>query len=170
MRLGAIGSVTRKLVNADVSGLQRMLEDMGRDAILDLVGGGATPIGVMLNAFLTHLEQTSRMAQKLQNREEAERNKPLTVAEKRRRKLAHQEWLRENSWRFDWRSQPRRPAGTDAGGEWMDGRLDYQAETKNPVSRRELRRRTRSMRQYKARMRAAGNNRTRVIRSRWGDF
>ena len=164
--LGPLGTATRKLVNADAGGILRMFEDMGRDALLDLVGGGSSPIGMALNAYLKFADLSGREAA----RDEKARNKPLTFAEKRRLKVKHQEWLKDNRWRFDWRSQPRRPAGSDAGGEWMEGRLEYQAETKKAFSRSVMRRRTRSMRQYKQRMKDMGNNTTRTIRSKWGDF
>jgi uncharacterized protein (DUF1684 family) len=83
---------------------------------------------------------------------------------------AHQAWLNDNHWRFDWRSQPRRPAGTEAGGEWMEGRLDYPVAVKYHVSRRQRQRRTRAMKAYKARQAALGVTKTRTIRSSWGDY
>mgnify|MGYP000461563417 CR=1 FL=1 len=164
--IGLVGSVTRKLVNNDANGLLRMLEDMGRDALLGLVGGSGTPIGMGLNAFLKYVDMTNKESL----RQQKQKDKPLTAAQRRRNQVLHREWLQDNRWRFDWRSQPRRPAGTEAGGEWMEGRLDYMAEQKKAFSRAQMRRRTRSMREYKARQHALGNNKTRTIRSAWGDF
>ena len=160
----------RKFINADRAipdSILNQFEDMGRDALFGLVGGQGSPLGMVLSSYLKLAASARKEAAQLQQKEE---DKPLTAAEKRTQKIRHQEWLRDNRWRFDWRSQPRRPAGTDAGGEWMEGRLDYQAETKKAFSRSVLRRRTRSMRQYKQRMKAMGNNTTRTIRSKWGDF
>lgn len=176
--LGYVGSFTRKLVGSDASslltktigkglaGTVSQFEDMGRDALLSLVGGSSSPIGMALNAGFRYINLESREAQRAQKRND----KPLSAKQQILQKLKHQEWLNDNRWRFDWRSQPRRPAGSEAGGEWMEGRLDYQAETKKAFSRSVIRRRTRSMRQYKARQKAMGNNTTRTIRSAWGDF
>lgn len=164
--LGIIGSVARKLVNSDSDGILRMLEDMGRDAIFDLIGGVGSPIGIGLKAFLDYADAIDKESARQQKAED----KPLTAAQRRENRVLHQEWLRSNQWRFDWRSQPRRPAGTEAGGEWMEGRLDYMAEQKKAFSRAQMRRRTRSMREYKARQRSLGNTKTRTIRSAWGDF
>lgn len=157
----------RSFINADHSGaILRQFEDLGRDALFGLVGGQGSPIGMALSAYLKYANAANKEAIAIQKEED----KPLTAAEKRANKMRHQEWLRDNRWRFDWRSQPRRPAGSDAGGEWMEGRLDYQAETKKAFSRSVMRRRTRSMRQYKQRMKAMGITKTRTIRSAWGDF
>lgn len=157
----------RSFINADHAGsILRQFEDLGRDALFDLVGGQGSPIGMALSAYLKLANAANKEAAALQKAED----KPLTAAEKRAGKMRHQAWLRDNRWRFDWRSQPRRPAGSDAGGEWMEGRLDYQAETKKAFSRATMRRRTRSMRQYKQRMKAMGNTHTRTIRSAWGDY
>lgn len=64
---------------------------------------------------------------------------------------SRQDWL-DNKWRHDWRSQPRRPAGTPAGGEWMEGRLDYPLSMGSVVSRSQRRRRVRAIIAYKQRM------------------
>jgi hypothetical protein len=163
-------TVIRQVINADSGGMLRRFEGMGQSALLNLVGGGGSPLGIALNAYLKFAKITTREATSDAIAQQREEDKPLTAAEKRAGKIRHQEWLRDNRWRFDWRSQPRRPAGSDAGGEWMEGRLDYQAETKKAFSRSVMRRRTRSMRQYKQRMKAMGNTHTRTIRSAWGDF
>lgn len=159
----------REFINADHAGsILRQFEDMGRSALFDLVGGSGSPIGMALSAYLKLASESNKQVAALQR----EKDKPLTAAERRAKRLQHQEWLKDNRWRFDWRSQPRRPAGSDAGGEWMEGRLDYQAETKKAFSRATMRRRTRSMRQYKQRMKAMGHNpkSMRTIRSAWGDY
>lgn len=158
----------RKFINADRTipgSILNQFEDLGRDALFGLIGGQGSPIGMALSAYLKLANSVRKDAARLQ-----EEDKPMTAAEKRAGRIRHQEWLKDNRWRFDWRSQPRRPKGSDAGGEWMEGRLDYQAETKKAFSRSVMRRRTRSMRQYKARQKAMGNNTTRTIRSAWGDF
>lgn len=98
---------------------------------------------------------------------ETVRDVALTAAQRRAFARAHQEWLADNRWRFDWRSQPRRPAGTEAGGEWMEGRLDYPVQVKYHVSRRERQRRTRAIKAYKARM---AGTKTRTIRTSWGEY
>lgn len=139
------------------------LQDMGADALISAVGGGGTPLGMLLSSFIRYNSTVSRDF----NRQE---NKPMTAAETRSYRRRHAEWLRDNRWRFDWRSQPRRPAGTDEGGEWMEGRLDHMAEMKNPYSRSQRQRAIRSVKAYKSRQRAAGNMNTRTIRTAWGDF
>lgn len=175
-----IGAVVRKIAGTDASsllmqslkgsasGIVSHFEDMGRDAILDIVGA-STPLGTALKAALRYADMTSKEFQRTQRgdrKKEKREDKPRTAAQKRRQAQRHREWLNDNRWRFDWRSQPRRPAGTTAGGEWMEGRLDYQAEVKKPFSRSVIRRRTRALREYKAR----AGGKTRIVRTAWGDF
>lgn len=98
------------------------LKDRGMDAIAAALGPAGAPISAVLRSILK--------MEKVEERQETRKNRKLW----RQQRI---DWLRENQWRFDWRSQPRRPAGTEAGGEWLPGRLDYMAEQKAPLSRKQ---------------------------------
>lgn len=172
-KVGVVKSLAEKVVNGNSEALIRMAQEMGIDAILDLVGGAGSPLGIAFNAFFRYVKMTdaeySRQLTK-HDREVSKQEAKQTAAERRKYRELHSQWLRDNQWRFDWRSQPRRPAGTAAGGEWMEGRLDYMAEIKNPVSRSKRRAGSRAVKAYIQRQRAAGNMNTRTIRTAWGDY
>jgi hypothetical protein len=159
-----------KVINGNADQLIQMAQEMGRDAVIDLVGGAGSPLGMAFSAFYRYVNMTNRDYNREKARIEREENRPMTAAERRKYNEMHRQWLRDNQWRFDWRSQPRRPAGTEAGGEWMPGRLDYMAELKNPVSRSKRQAGTRAVKAYIRRQRAMGNMNTRTIRTSWGDF
>jgi hypothetical protein len=156
--------VAKHLIKDDSKGVVRLLQDAGRSAIISALGLGGSPFGPALSTLL-------RAAMR-----DGGRGLPdggggkMSAAKKRAYSRSHAEWMAENNWRFDWRSQPRRPAGTEAGGEWMEGRLDYPVAVKYHVSRRERQRRTRAIKAYKARQVAAGNMNTRKIRTSWGEY
>ncbi len=164
---GAVAGFAKQIYRAGASRAAEVilenLEEMGADALIALAGGPSTPLGALLQGFI---EYNGRISQAY----EREANKPMSKAQKRAYQKQHAEWLRDNRWRFDWRSQPRQPKGIPEGGEWMEGRLDYMAEQKKAYSRSERQQATRSMRAYKARQRAAGNMKTRTIYSKWGEF
>lgn len=111
-RRGVVGTAYDYLVN------------VGGNELIRTVSGSSTIFGSVLRDFIRAGAAEKRQASRIQRaiwREE------------------HKAWLKDNQWRFDFRSQPRRPAGTDDGGEWMEGRLDYAREQKRPVSRKQLR-------------------------------
>lgn len=176
--LSSLTRVSQRVMKANVEVWVDAMEDMGRDAIIGMLGGSGTPIGAAIAGFLDYNERISRaLGRDIESRFAAEdkANDPREIAKKRRERARyrreHAEWMAANRWRFDWRSQPRVPAGSEAGGEWTEGRLDYPVQLfPNPVSRKDRRRRIASVKAFKARQRAAGNMNTRTIRSQWGDF
>ena len=78
---------------------------------------------------------------------------------------SRQQWLNE-SWMHDWRSQPRRPAGTTDGGEWLPGRLPYPV---GPTGYLTTSRRKRYVRRVAAQRRAAIRKTVRQFTSSWND-
>lgn len=163
MSVGILGGLVMKLVANDTTGAGRLLESAGKSAIV----GAAGPLGGVAGSLLDLL---TRSAAGETFSRGAVKEKVVSAAKKKRQRLSHEQWMKENGWRFDWRSQPRRPAGTDAGGEWMEGRLDYPVAVKYTLSRRERQRRTRAIKAYKARQIAGGKPKTRTIRTAWGDY
>ena len=149
-----------KALLSEEGGVSVLLQRAGRDAIISALGGRTSSLSILFEAMLSGRgELRGEMREGIRSR-----------LRKRRYSQSHQEWLNDNRWRFDWRSQPRRSAGTSAGGEWMDGRLDYPVARKSVVPRSQMRRRIRAMKAYKVRQKTMGNNVTRTIRSAWGDY
>ena len=115
----------------------------------------------------------ARQASRLVGRMQTNLQRAIDVKYPRRKPLwqrtgwamSRQQWLNE-SWMHDWRSQPRRPAGTDEGGEWMAGRLPYPV---GKVGHLTTSRRKRYVRRVKAKRRAAGRKIAREIISSWND-
>jgi len=128
-------------------------------ALQRLLGGGSTSAG-----------SGRRRGSSRQERIEWLKSQGKWQGEQRRRLggWTRQEWL-DNRWRRDWRSQPRVPAGTDAGGEWMEGRLDYQISAGSTVSRKQRQKRTKLLKAYKRRMTANGIK-ARDIKTSWGRY
>lgn len=76
---------------------------------------------------------------------------------------SRQEWLNE-SWRHDWRSQPR-----DLKGRWIPGRLDHPVQgAPRRGSTFSVSRRGRKIRRFKSRYKAAGRKAARGIVASWG--
>lgn len=155
-RSSPFGAVAAGLLGGDVNITSRLLENAGTNALMRLFGGRSSPFGQLVSGLL----RSGDTAEFSQRRKRRSRSAELT----------HRQWLQDNSWRFDWRSQPRVPAGSDAGGEWTEGRLDHPVGTKTLISRNQRRIRTRAMRAYKKRRRDAGQTRTRPIVSSWGTY
>jgi hypothetical protein len=160
-----LGQLVGSLLIGDDKGSGQIIERMGKNAILQMLGGPSSTLSVAFNALLRAQGAAARASAK-EAIAEAVEEKVVNRVNRRKYAQAHQDWLNSNRWRFDWRSQPRRPAGTEAGGEWMEGRLDYPIATKATVSRSERRRRTRAIKAYKSR--APSHSRT--IRTSWGDY
>jgi len=129
------------------------LKDLGAEAIIQAVGGSMSPLGILFRRLL---------------REDRAQSREMDQEQRKQWRQERLEWLQQNQWRFDWRSQPRRPAGTEAGGEWMKGRLNYMAEQKAALSRSQrqsLARHTRWVRQNKKSQSAFRSRRN--IQSSW---
>jgi hypothetical protein len=161
-----------------VSGLLTagMLEEVGREALSNLNPAGGSPDGPV-GTLLDLLKQSAELSEvevrsggRSQRSGGSFRDKVSSAVQKRRNRKAHEKWLADNSWRFDWRSQPRRPAGTPEGGEWMEGRLDHPVAVKYHLSRRVRQQRSKALKAYKARRAEMGDTRTRTIRTSWGDY
>lgn len=161
-------SLVTKLLMNDSKGAANLLANAGRSALLGAVGGG--PLATLLGGALDSIIESGGVATTARRTAAATGVTRRTAGQQLKAKISHERWMRENSWRFDWRSQPRRPAGTEAGGEWMEGRLPYPVAVKYSLSRRERQRRTKAIKEYKARQIAMGKTRTRTIRTSWGEF
>jgi len=123
--LGTIGNYIAERTKRSMLGIvYDSLADMGADAIISALGGGSSPLGAMMRSFLSDNKASERHLNQIQR------------AKLRAERIA---WLQDHQWMFDWRSQPRRPAGRPEGGEWMPGRLNYMREQAGPMSRTQLR-------------------------------
>ena len=165
--LGLIVGLARGLLSADPNLAGKMLENAGRNALMNLVGGPSSPFGIVLANLLK--DDSGPTAGREVSEESLLRKQMRKARLHSRWARAHQEWLSHNRWRFDWRSQPRRPAGNEAGGEWMDGRLGFPVTFHLPVSRKSRQQGARAMKAFRKRRRALGVTRTgnRRILSSW---
>lgn len=169
---GILGGFVAKLATNNEGAALLLLENAGKSAILSMVRGWpGAGVAESVVDWLDDLEEESGGAGGRGKGGRSRGAKIIGRVIRKRNQKTHQQWLHDNSWRFDWRSQPRRPAGTDAGGEWMPGRLDHPVEgVKYHLSRRERQRRTRAIKAYKARMMALGHTHTRTIKTSWGEY
>lgn len=170
---GILGGTIMKLVGNDNSGAGRLLVSAGRSAIMNAIGGNPLAFGGVAGDLLDLLTRSAagETASGPPGRRGGDIKESVGVAVKKARgRKAHEKWLANNSWRFDWRSQPRRPAGTDEGGEWMEGRLDHPVAVKYPLSRRVRQQRTKALKAFRSRQKAMGKVNTRTIRTSWGDY
>lgn len=169
MAEGFLAKLATGLLRSEDNIVGKLLEEEGRKFLLELVGGAVSPLGVGVSGLLKFIELLEKNQEKVIGGEGL-KSTLKNVDERRRYAQSHRQWLEENGWRFDWRSQPRHPAGAVGGGEWIPGRLPYPVQAKFVLSRRVRRQRTTTMRAYKERRRLLGQTRLRPIVSSWGTY
>lgn len=155
------------LVGGVESSIASKFDRAGKNIAIKLIGGRSSFLGSLLSATFQAGAKEERLGAALGKR----------LAGRRRRKgkrwaANHQVWLAANQWRFNWRSQPRRPAGTEVGGEWMAGkRLSVAAPISGMyLSRRERQKRMRAVKAFKGRLIARRGSLPRhMITSSWAN-
>lgn len=98
--------------------------------------GGIAELDKVVSGQLRTLQSPLRYkfkGQQLLNKMQEAVSQPTQLFTRSRRKAlwrrndwasSREHWL-SDAWKHDWRSQPRSPAGSSIGGEWIDGRLDH---------------------------------------------
>lgn len=141
---GILSKLATALINGDENLIEKLiekkLEDLGEDVIMQLVGGplatamrvskavetgGASEFNRLRNQWLQGIKPPSLAGTGTIGRLQKafERNKHLLMRPEGKWQTwrkSRGEWLDE-SWRHDWRSQPRDPQT----GEWVPGRLKH---------------------------------------------
>lgn len=161
--MGLLYELSRSVTMRTKDGVIGQLEDMGVDFLAGSIGG---PIGVAIRSFFSQMEKIEGQYVRQEDKLDAKADRQARI----RQKLEHEVWLEQNRWRFDWRSQPRQPAGRPEGGEWIEGRLDYPVGVKQKYSRAYKRNARRAIMAYRARRAELGETKFRPINTSWGQM
>lgn len=161
---GILGQLAKSLLNGETNFIEDLIEkkiaDLGKDLIADLVsssplglgikiakqleGGGANEFKRMRDAWLNSLQPVSphsgllgRISNDFQKQLIGATQQPLAPDGPGRWtwSRSRREWLDE-SWKHNWRSQPR-----DSRGRWIKGRLNTVYVSASSRKRRNKRRR-----------------------------